>query len=403
MSTGQALLQAILADPEDDTPRLVYADWLGETGDEDRAEFIRLQVERARLPEQEGRAKSLWVRERTLLHEHRDRWLAGLEPLLARGPYDVGVGFERGFVHSIELPVQWLLEHGDLVRQHCPLLRRAEVYRLTGWGKRLAESPVLRGLRELAFPCWMNEEDAFALARSPHLGELRVLEVWLGSTGVADDVLGRTLARAPAWPRLRELRALDVDEVDRSAWVALVDEVAGRPLARYHNPNQWYNFETDFSTYYFPGRLPDGRQVFVALPGRKDPTLRMLVFDAGGNQLEERHVTLPAEIYDKPDDVYKVLNRAMVKQILRDTLGFEDAAIRVRSLDFQSRSYVYRFPRHMEDAIGTPDDPEAIPEEREYPLGNGGRAAGWIEDGHFVFSTGGDGWYVNGRGEVEST
>lgn len=36
-----ALMSAILADPADDTPRLIYADWLEEQGDADRAEFIR--------------------------------------------------------------------------------------------------------------------------------------------------------------------------------------------------------------------------------------------------------------------------------------------------------------------------------------------------------------------------
>jgi uncharacterized protein (TIGR02996 family) len=42
------LLDTILASPDDDTARLVYADLLQEEGDEDRAEFIRIQVELAR-------------------------------------------------------------------------------------------------------------------------------------------------------------------------------------------------------------------------------------------------------------------------------------------------------------------------------------------------------------------
>ena len=41
-----AFLHAILAAPDDDTPRLIYADWLEERGDL-RGEFIRLQVELA--------------------------------------------------------------------------------------------------------------------------------------------------------------------------------------------------------------------------------------------------------------------------------------------------------------------------------------------------------------------
>src|SRR4051794_488825 len=45
MSDRDALLAAIRQAPRDDAPRLVYADWLDENGDSDRAEFIRLQIE----------------------------------------------------------------------------------------------------------------------------------------------------------------------------------------------------------------------------------------------------------------------------------------------------------------------------------------------------------------------
>jgi uncharacterized protein (TIGR02996 family) len=40
-----ALLAAVRADPADDLPRLVYADWLEERGEVERAELIRVQVE----------------------------------------------------------------------------------------------------------------------------------------------------------------------------------------------------------------------------------------------------------------------------------------------------------------------------------------------------------------------
>lgn len=48
MSERSAFLAAIIANPDDDTVRLVYADWLQEQGEEDRAEFVRVQVEIAR-------------------------------------------------------------------------------------------------------------------------------------------------------------------------------------------------------------------------------------------------------------------------------------------------------------------------------------------------------------------
>jgi uncharacterized protein (TIGR02996 family) len=49
MGDGEALLRAILGQPKEDTPRLVYADWCDENGRPERAEFIRVQVELARL------------------------------------------------------------------------------------------------------------------------------------------------------------------------------------------------------------------------------------------------------------------------------------------------------------------------------------------------------------------
>jgi uncharacterized protein (TIGR02996 family) len=45
MHDRDALLRAVVANPDDDAPRLVYADWLDEHGDPDRAEFIRIQIE----------------------------------------------------------------------------------------------------------------------------------------------------------------------------------------------------------------------------------------------------------------------------------------------------------------------------------------------------------------------
>lgn len=47
-ATHDGLMSAILADPADDAPHLVFADWLEERGDVERAEFVRVQVELAR-------------------------------------------------------------------------------------------------------------------------------------------------------------------------------------------------------------------------------------------------------------------------------------------------------------------------------------------------------------------
>jgi uncharacterized protein (TIGR02996 family) len=58
----ELLLKAVAASPGDDLPRLVAADWLDEHGEPERAEFIRVQIERAKAdrPELALREQALW-------------------------------------------------------------------------------------------------------------------------------------------------------------------------------------------------------------------------------------------------------------------------------------------------------------------------------------------------------
>ena len=90
MNERDALMRAILTDPADDTPRLVFADWLEENGEGARAEFIRLQIQLERMPR--GRTTVLgrpcvgevpeWrvacrlkLRERELFEAHAAGWV----------------------------------------------------------------------------------------------------------------------------------------------------------------------------------------------------------------------------------------------------------------------------------------------------------------------------------------
>jgi len=51
MSDELAFLRTIAANPDDDVSRLVFADWLDEHDQSERAEFIRAQIELATLSE----------------------------------------------------------------------------------------------------------------------------------------------------------------------------------------------------------------------------------------------------------------------------------------------------------------------------------------------------------------
>src|SRR5262249_34410504 len=58
MSAEEAFREAIVADPTDDGPRLIYADWLEERGDR-CGEFLRVQTALARMPKKDRRYGSL--------------------------------------------------------------------------------------------------------------------------------------------------------------------------------------------------------------------------------------------------------------------------------------------------------------------------------------------------------
>src|SRR5688500_15164153 len=72
MSDEAALLNAIVAHADEDTPRLAYADWLDENGDPPRAAFIRVQCRLAEM----SPAEPDWVD----LREEEDELLVRLGP-----------------------------------------------------------------------------------------------------------------------------------------------------------------------------------------------------------------------------------------------------------------------------------------------------------------------------------
>lgn len=126
MTHHDAFLADIVAHPGDDTPRLVYADWLEEQGDPAslaRAEFIRVQcllVPSAHLSL--GRVVELRKCERKLLEEHWHDWVPDCisSPVICfnlcnkLAPGEIGCLFRRGFISNVSLsPTAW---HGE----RCP-------------------------------------------------------------------------------------------------------------------------------------------------------------------------------------------------------------------------------------------------------------------------------------------
>lgn len=113
-----AFLRHIIAEPEDDLPRLIFADWLDEHGEAARAEFIRVQCELAR-PMDQGRVP--------LLQRHRDGATCGCRECTLRRR-------ERELWPGVEVAGRWVAmgwpEHLSLV-QFQPIPRRGFVEQVT--------------------------------------------------------------------------------------------------------------------------------------------------------------------------------------------------------------------------------------------------------------------------------
>ncbi len=145
----QAFLQDIIDHPEDDTPRLVFADWLYDNGELERSELIRLQCELALYPATwnndhlfDKRWQALRQRELNLLLNPRYDWLS--PPSGFHGAWGVSFGddyfyagfvsddfpavtmavnFRRGFVEEIHCNCADWLAHGKQVVKEHPLQR----------------------------------------------------------------------------------------------------------------------------------------------------------------------------------------------------------------------------------------------------------------------------------------
>src|SRR5262245_39882033 len=97
---AKQLLAEVCECPDDDGPRLVYADWLEEHGDEaerERAEFIRVQVRLAQIDDCDPEYPGL-VRRQAKLSRHHNAWCGAL-PAWARKSNPKAV-FRRGFIEK---------------------------------------------------------------------------------------------------------------------------------------------------------------------------------------------------------------------------------------------------------------------------------------------------------------
>jgi uncharacterized protein (TIGR02996 family) len=202
----EPFLAAINAHLDDDTPRLVFADWLQENGDEPRAEFVRLQCAAARGD------TSAAKRADALLKGHRTRWLRGLPKWCIDQPG--GCVFRRGFVAAMTVRGRhWLRSPFDKPRdaggQAIRRITALEELRIEQVWNTVVESRTLAGIRSLILPS-AGSALIESLAKSPALPSLTSLAIEAKSS---DGVSQRSFRQLFATDQLAGLRRFRVESV----------------------------------------------------------------------------------------------------------------------------------------------------------------------------------------------
>ncbi len=186
MWEADALLDAIFDNPDDDTPRLVYADWLQEHGHEDCAEFIRISVFLKR--------NTLHPDERAQLRRQRHQLRVQISKAFEASSHintynhpDDGIPSASYTVEASAFLKEWT-RWGYLIRP-----RGLALWDLCGYESSMCECEYLK--RVTVLTCegvggrgWGHERDEVewqpvsgvllsAIVNSPHLNKLEALEV----------------------------------------------------------------------------------------------------------------------------------------------------------------------------------------------------------------------------------
>jgi uncharacterized protein (TIGR02996 family) len=125
MDSDRAFLDAILAAPDDPAVRLVYADWLDEHGQPERAEFMRTEAALSALSEKDRRRAGLLKRLRELQPTVGVEWSAGIDRTKIEGCDADDPDYRRELVNEIAFadpcPLRWekLTPTDDPLVRHC--------------------------------------------------------------------------------------------------------------------------------------------------------------------------------------------------------------------------------------------------------------------------------------------
>jgi uncharacterized protein (TIGR02996 family) len=255
MSDRAALLAAIIAHPDEDTPRLVYADWLEENGWAKRAAVIREQIEHNRLATADTAVNAV---EQFLSQQYADEvtrvnWAAVDADLGARLaarkkddqpfkfsrkaeglPQVAGVSYSnnaRGFYDWVDVadPDEFL-KHADAIFRAAPIATIQFENLIGEQAEEFAASGHLAQIRELSLDGDEVSNAVRALGTHRDAAGVRKLEIIPHPDDAADTVDG--LAAGKHWTGLEELEASDLCEGEEPPEDEQLAHLFGRPQFR---------------------------------------------------------------------------------------------------------------------------------------------------------------------------
>jgi uncharacterized protein (TIGR02996 family) len=275
---GRRLLDAVLADVDDDEVRLVFADWLSDRGDP-RGEFIHLQCALGRpLVNASGRAwtrprfagdpEELEKRERKLLSAHQKEWVAPVRSTIRTW------NWSRGFIDRVVADCATYLAGATRLFAEMPVTRVNLTAMKPPMIHALAEQPTSAKIRELDVNFQKLDAAGVVAFRA---------EVWRGLRwlNLAGNRLGSDGTRSLAGAELPSLRHLELTDA------YLSDEAAagltGAPFfGRLESLDLGYNRELTSATLRA-----------IAKTGRSLVTLRLHLAEVSDAEIDDAIRALP--------------------------------------------------------------------------------------------------------------
>jgi uncharacterized protein (TIGR02996 family) len=230
-------LAAVLAEPNADAPRLVYASACEAHGDSERAEFVRLQVQSIaarRKGDEQGELQG-FQRELALRKRFGDQWAGPVRDSVK------SFQFFRGFVEWIAVDAAYFLTHADELYAIAPI-RMVALRDAVPVLKDLGCSPHLARLVWLSLENQQIEDHGVELlAESPYLRNI----AYLGLAGTGMSAAGvETLAASPHLPALRRVTGLPKEFEEEEWWdqgktIDVISPCEAPTIERKYGPKAW--------------------------------------------------------------------------------------------------------------------------------------------------------------------